>query len=81
MKTKTIEVWVWKSDINNKHSISIYPKADRSWENELFKAKLIIEIPEKKIEITEDAIDEAFDTCVFSYDDHEVENFKKELGF
>ena len=58
MKTKEIKVWVNPINVeskNNRH-IDIYTdieKYRREWVGDPIMAKLIIEIPEKKIEITE----------------------------
>lgn len=54
MKTKMIDVWVDDSIVDNLESFSgfVLRTGGRAYTTDI-KAKLIIEIPEKKIEITE----------------------------
>lgn len=47
---------------------------------EFYRAKLIIEIPEKKIDITEEAFDEAY-YKIFGTTEGLCPRLKKELGF
>jgi len=55
MKTKEIDVWVRHDEIDS-NGISCQTNRHDKWQ---LRAKLIIEIPEKKIEITESQFDEA----------------------
>lgn len=86
MKTKEIEVWV--SEFTAKCNIpigsttcfTIEPDKEQGY---TFKAKLIIETPEKKVTITESDIDKAFKTAGqnFISSFYFKEALKKELGF
>lgn len=92
MKTKEIDVWV-KEDFNDKYSTSgIYyfnrsDLLDDNYRNIPYKAKLIIEIPEKKIEITESEFDRVYNDWVVSLEvvnyhkDLHKRNMKRDLGF
>lgn len=84
MKTKEIDVVIYKED-GGDYDLTSY--IGRSKLNEYgvnsFKAKLIIELPEKKIEITESQFDEAWSKIsrVFVDDSLTAQDLKKELGF
>lgn len=49
IKTKTIDVWVYREDIGGNANLCAY-KIKPNKEN-ILKAKLVIEMPDKKIEI------------------------------
>ena len=78
MKTKEIDVWIC-SDFLNGHEEIFDSISEKKIDEFNIKAKLIIEIPEKKIEITESEFDEAYANAGFS--NNLYDNFKKELGF
>jgi len=83
MKTKEIDVWiprcrVYEQDIE---TYSTKDEAIRQWDDEIYKAKLIIELPEKKIEITESEFDAAYSRALSSYTRFPKEAIKKQLGF
>jgi hypothetical protein len=83
MKTKEIEVWVNDNFIEYKVGIGDVVR-DIGFEqfingNKATKAKLIIEIPEKKIEITESEFDEAVGNVGLG--SNMTKYLKKELGF
>lgn len=82
MKTKEIDVLVSKSDINmNSVDIEVINhQRDYHPRNDQYKAKLIIEIPEKKIEITESEFDKAYSKC-FIETNLGFMRLKEELGF
>jgi len=80
MKTKEIDVWVPEEFFNKEFDCFYVTTTKR---DDKLKAKLIIEKPEKKIEIAESEFDNAFlktyeDSLVFT--DH-MDLIKKELGF
>lgn len=89
MKTKEIECTVAcnkNETLNEKNLIVMFSDNEiRDFTNdkdELYKAKLIIEIPEQKIEITESQFDEAFLNSLFRNNDCvDLMNLKKKLGF
>ena len=78
MKTKTIDVWIrYPNDLGGKddlQSISSYPKVGFT------KAKLVIELPEKKITITESEFDKKWKLSLFREGDTK-NDFKRSLGF
>jgi hypothetical protein len=94
MKTKEIDVWGYKNTLNRVFEDNIMCDLFTEQEikkfgnlklEEMYRAKLIIEIPEKKIEITESEFDEA---CLSAgeYEDYDrryvyIDKLKKELGF
>jgi hypothetical protein len=83
MKTKEIDVWIPECRVNVKGLIETYSDLDElrtDWDGVAVKAKLIIEIPEKKIEITESEFDEKWRNHEFCEGDTK-KDFKKELGF
>ena len=69
MKTKEIEVWMHEKFINGDEWFPVYPL--RTDMDGFIKAKLVIEVPEKKIEITESQLRECFDTFRRLDDDQE----------
>lgn len=87
MKTKEVDVWVHnakKIDMCDHVTVKTYNPMNSFYN----KAKLIIEIPEKKIEITGKLIDDAHNNFYESdlynsnYTDAILVDFiKKELGF
>ena len=63
MKTKIIEGWVHENHlvwIEKECSTPFHPSKNKPTGGPSLKAKLIIEIPEKKIEITESEFKDAF---------------------
>lgn len=75
MKTKEIDVWVIKNKnkpLKEENLICFFTEEEKdNWIekcDELFKAKLIMELPEKKIEITESDIDQAIEATLSDYD-------------
>lgn len=82
MKTKEIDVWVNSELINRWHCQEIN-NCKTTIHN--LKAKLIIEIPEKKIEITESDLDRAYQVYFNNEESftsgHFLKVIKKELGF
>ncbi len=67
MKVKEIEVWVDKENIESKDDeIMIWHKASLNQSEYLLKAKLIIEMPEKKIEITKSDLQRALHLTPFN---------------
>lgn len=59
MKTKEINVWVSPSDLGNKYFSVVQESADCPMKGDSVKAKLIIELPERKVTITESEFEEA----------------------
>lgn len=76
-KTREIEVWVNpKTIIDNWFEVSTYPETGD------IKAKLIIEVPGRKVEITESQFDEAFyggHDCYSSSWSKEIQRAKQKL--
>lgn len=63
MKTKEIEVWVYENDLEKAQkngTKGVYFTLEYPDDSSFKKAKLIIDLPEKKIEITESQFDEAW---------------------
>lgn len=81
MKTKEIDVWVCKNTFNKSNShLWVYKNFYKAPEGiQYLKAKLIIEIPEKKVTITESEFDDALKNCFIG--DNNSRYLKKELGF
>jgi hypothetical protein len=83
MKTKEINTWIYKNkDIDMCDHLTI--KTQDPLSDNYYKAKLIIEIPEKKIEITESQLEKAYKRAYGRVNKHEAHYFnliKKELGF
>ena len=93
MKTKEIDVWItidrYRQMLNNEFETGYYSLKEEGTGDEV-KAKLIIEIPEKKIEITESQFDVAFfcnSIRDYKFKDEvhlnavKLNKVKKELGF
>lgn len=85
MKTKEIDVWINRENIkaDNPCLIDLYTdlnKYKREYYGEPIKVKLIIEVPEKKIEITEEQLDDIWNDGVYA-NARRYEKKKKELGF
>lgn len=59
-KTREIEGWVYKSDIANERYNFNQRMPDNFKDIGAVKAKLIIEVPEKRISISESEFDEAW---------------------
>lgn len=86
MATKEIEVWFYKSDIKNEKTIYTYLKPDNSWKIEMTKARMIFEVPEKRIEITKEKVEKAvflhIKHLVFNEQGSQItDDILKELGF
>jgi len=87
MKTKEIEVWVDQGvlvhvPLEHYYSIATNQKNANEYEFPMFKARLIIEIQEQKIEITESQIEAAWKQYHFAaYNVGDFNAFKKTLGF
>jgi hypothetical protein len=83
MKTKEIDVWVQDTLVSDAYDYSGY--IHRKPKDGYLKAKLIIEIPEKKITITESEFEEVWSryiSCHQGFSDiNYMISFKKELGF
>ena len=83
MKTKEIEVWVDQAVLVH---VKLYPSYEMATSKEqaeqyecpMIKARLIIEIPEQKVEITESQAEAVWNK--HRYNSH-VDDFKKALGF
>lgn len=80
MKTREIEVWLcegWEK--------KSYPEFCLAYDNSAectIKARLIVEAPDKKIEITESQFDEAFDSVVDpGYDGADIKGELKQKLF
>jgi len=80
MKTKEIEVWVDQAVLVH---VKLYPSYEMATSKEqaeqyecpMIKARLIIEIPEQKVELTESQAEALWgEPC-------SVDDFKKALGF
>jgi len=86
MKTKEIDVWVNSDVINpNQVSVRVYLSKCLGYD---YKARLTIELPNQKIELTELQIDKAFDEArmnvgcdEFPAYDTNLDEFKRILGF
>lgn len=86
MRTKEIDVWVnsdcWKYDLTE-----IVMNTSEQPNYNMIKAKLTIELPEQKIEITESELERAIGVANFNLyikdmiPNSIVEIIKKELGF
>lgn len=80
-RTKEIDVWVEECVLNGDkdvmHEISKY----RTSCSKPLKAKLIIEIPEKKVEITESQCEKAIDIAVGFLSESTRLNLRRCLGF
>ena len=84
---KELDLWVYDTFLkypdSELHSICAY----KNKQGDMLKAKLIIELPEKKIEITESQFDETLKEFLedswFSYvkDLPPLDSVKKKLGF
>lgn len=73
MKTKTIEGWVYLDEDKNFTTMNFHQRIPDNF-NEMknvARATMIIEIPEKKIEITESQLRDCFDTFRKLHDDNE----------
>jgi len=86
MKTKEFEIWVEQSILEeSKKGYYLIARTQNSAEDHLFqsiKARLRIELPEQKIEITERQLDAAFESIgYFKYTSDDLNKFKKSLGF
>jgi len=79
MKTKEIDVWVLKECVRHTYNSGSWNTKESLDFN--VKAKLIIEIPEKKIEITESEFDEAVTAVIIRDGYYCTKTLKKELGF
>jgi hypothetical protein len=80
MKTKEVEVWLDSDEFHSGVNCFVRLVSDKpKWKNK-FKAKLIIEIPEKKIEITESEFDEWYFNKV-GHALSKMQEDKRELGF
>ena len=80
MKTKEIECTVLcdkSKEINEKNVLVTFSEKDIT-DFDKYKAKLIIEIPERKIEITESNLEHALRGLLYKT---ELDRIKKELGF
>lgn len=95
MKTKEIDVWI-DNTIHSAYESGLFNHAFTVWDYDIsqefkgmdvIKAKLIIEIPEKKIEITESQLDESLHIIKLVEAKTEkqmkalITVIKKELGF
>ena len=78
MKTKEIDVWVLKECVRHTYNSGSWNTKESLDFN--VKAKLIIEIPEKKIEITESDFDEWYFNKV-GHALSKMQEDKRELGF
>ena len=59
MKIIEHDVWISKANINNPHNCYMYGEGqlhESEYKTERVKAKLIIEVPEREITITEDTL-------------------------
>jgi hypothetical protein len=89
METKIIDIYMWKHAFEDLLTTNIMPDTFTEKEfkemnhtiNDFYKAKIIFEIPEKKIEITESEIDYAIKASTNNKGELLRELFKKELGF
>ena len=81
MRTKEVEVKLHKvyTDGRNEFDLVHYVKADS--DEEYLNAKLIIELPENKIEITESEIDSALRLNGYGSDSILTKTLKQQLGF
>jgi len=85
-KQKIIDVWVEKS-ITDDDRCNVYPMcySDALCTDNFYKGKIIIELPEKKIEITESQFDETWARHISCHEgmtnNSYRESFKNELGF
>ena len=76
IKTKEIDVWV-DSDKITHNEFYVYDYEQRT-KTSMYKAKLVIEIPEKKIDITESALDTFLDNIQSGM---LISQAKENLGF
>ena len=79
---KTKEIKVWAGDVDSVYDIIVYHDEENLSEDyikthELVRATLIVEIPEKKIEITESQFDKAFDIALGYLKPEEKDILKK----
>ena len=86
MKTKEIEVWIGKSVLLDKtesfYQIVTNQKDAEAHRFTMIKARLIVEIPEQKIEITESQLEEAWNESPHTSPSFGAfDDFKKALGF
>jgi len=86
MKTKEIEVWIGKSVLLDKiesfYQIVTNQKDAETHRFTMVKARLIVEIPEQKIEITESQLEAAWNKSTHtSFSSVSFYHFKKALGF
>jgi hypothetical protein len=73
-KVKEIDVWIYKNHLrwfmDNDVSIAVH-KSTPGLRGPVVKAKLVIEVPEKKIELTESELRDCFDSFRHLEYDHE----------
>ena len=86
MKTKEIEIWIGKSVLLDKiesfYQIVTNQKDAETNRFTMVKARLIVEIPEQKIEITESQLEAAWNKSTHtSFSSVSFYHFKKALGF
>lgn len=85
MKTIEHEVYIFKDHFKNYpiNECDLHLEKEIDFKDHYLKAKLIVEIPEKRITITESE----FDKIVENFNFHAMpysavlDNFKKEIGF
>jgi len=88
MRTKEIEVYIKEKDFqesnngeNHLTSVSYYLKSELKTHLKYLKAKIIIEIPEKTVTITEGQFNKAYDVFLEDCPFPRVSELKKALGF
>lgn len=80
MKTKEIDVWVSKRVLDGDDVSDTLTTYETGSVNRI-KAKLVVEIPEKKVTITESQFDEFVNKWHFDDGANVRRDMKKELGF
>ena len=81
MKTKEINVYVNEEEITNKDDLNYIKAFTCRFGVKKYKAKLIIEIPEKKVDLTWDLIESAIEGNVDGTGYCDFESIKIDLGF
>ena len=84
MKTIKLDVWVdrdYKPEMAQDNSILVYKEIEDTYGTDPIKATLTIEIPEKKITITESEFDKKWEYAIGNNFDEDLDSFKQELGF
>ena len=83
MKTKTIDVWVDEKQFEkyDMYDCDYLLESEKDPDIDYLKAKIIVELPEKKIEITESEFDRKWEYAIGNNFDEDLDSFKQELGF